>query len=97
MERLNRYAEEFPQGSVVYYIETKPDGYVVGFGLADEYFHDALYIKLLHLKDTRLINNIPYNELKHPLENKSYLKGGHIGHLYLMRIMTPHVMKSFVK
>ena len=75
MERLNRYAEEFPQGSVVYYIETKPDGYVVGFGLADEYFHDALYIKLLHLKDTRLINNIPYNEFKTPTRKQKLPKG----------------------
>ena len=75
MERLNKYAEKFPQGSVVYYIETEPYGHIVKFELADEYFHDALYIKLLHLKDTRLINNIPYNEFKTPTRKQKLPKG----------------------
>lgn len=75
MERLNEYVEKFPQGSVVYYIETESYGHIVKFGLADEYFHDALYIKLLHLKDTRLINNIPYNEFKTPTRKQKLPKG----------------------
>lgn len=75
MKRLNEYVERFPQGSVVYYIETESYGHIVKFGLADEYFHDALYIKLLHLKDTRLINNIPYNEFKTPTRKQKLPKG----------------------
>lgn len=74
MEKLNKYVERFPQGSVVYYIETEPCERIVKFGLADEYFHDALYIKLLHLKDTRLINNIPYNEFKTPTRKQKLPK-----------------------
>lgn len=75
MEKLNEYAEKFPQGSVVYYIDTINGIQLVYFGLAHEYFHDALYIKLLHMKDNRLINGIPYNEFKTPTRKKKLPKG----------------------
>lgn len=75
MEKLNEYVERFPQGSVVYYIDTINGIQLVCFGLAHEYFHDALYIKLLHMKDNRLINGIPYNEFKTPTRKKKLPKG----------------------
>ncbi len=75
MKKLNEYAERFPQGSVVYYIDTKNGTQSICFGLAHEYFHDALYIKLLHRKDNRLINGIPYNEFKTSTKKKKLPKG----------------------
>lgn len=75
MERLNKYAEKFPQGSVVYYVENIDGCRFVNFGLAYEYFHDALYIKLLHRAEDRLIDGIPYNEFKTPTRKQKLPKG----------------------
>ena len=75
MKRLNEYTEKFPQGSVVYYIESVQNTQLVKFGLAHEYFHDALRVKLLHVKDARLINGIPYSEFETPTRKKKLPKG----------------------
>lgn len=75
MKQLNEYAEKFPQGSVVYYVDTINGKKLVSFGLANQYFHDALYIKLLHKRDIRLINNIPYNNFKTPTRKQKLPKG----------------------
>lgn len=97
MEKLNEYAERFPQGSVVYYIDTINGIQLVCFGLAHEYFHDALYIKLLHKKITVLLTVYLIMSLKHQPKRKNYLKAGRMTQIYLNNFMMVRIMKNFVK
>lgn len=60
----NEYYEKYPPESVVYFVEGNiPDGYDVNFGIVKEYYSDRILLQMVHLKDTRLVDGIPYNKL----------------------------------
>lgn len=56
---------KFQPGDVVYWVErhkTLNFDYYVNFGIVDEEFSDAVYVKRLHTQDCRYIDGIPYKE-----------------------------------
>lgn len=60
----NEYYEKYPPESVVYFVEGNiPDGYDVNFGIVKEYYSDRILLQMVHLKDTRLVDGIPYNKV----------------------------------
>lgn len=60
----NKYYEKYPPESVVYFVEGNiPDGYDVNFGIVKEYYSDRILLQIVHLKDTRLVDGIPYNKV----------------------------------
>lgn len=72
----NEYYEKYPPESVVYFVEGDiPYGYSVNFGIVKEYYSDRILLQMVHLKDCRLINGIPWNDFPDWSEWKKVPKG----------------------
>lgn len=72
----NEYYEKYPPESVVYFVEGNiPHGYDVNFGIVKEYYSDRILLQMVHLKDCRLINGIPWSDFPDWSEWKKVPKG----------------------
>lgn len=72
----NEYYEKYPPESVVYFVEGNIlDGYDVNFGIVKEYYSDRILLQMVHLKDCRLINGIPWSDFPDWGEWKKVPKG----------------------
>ena len=67
--------KRFKQGDIVYWCHQVGHKYTIGWGMVDEQFSDAVCIDYLHMKESRIVNGIPFNEFENETRYRKLPKG----------------------